>query len=290
MPAGDTTVLDADWPNRSVSAFVQAGGLRWHVQRMGQGEPLLLVHGTGASVHSWRALMPLLSQSYSVLAVDLPGHGFTSAPAPAAHSLDGMAAALARLLLAMEVQPKIVVGHSAGAAILAQGCLDGTLRPRAFISLCGALLPLEGLRDPLSAQFARGMVGLPFVPQMLAWRAGDPTMFAALMRATGSQLDTAGIEYYRRLALRATHVSAALDMMAQWDLCELERELPRLATPLLLVSAEDDPIVPLSHARSVQALVKRARLRTLAGLGHLAHEEQPGQVAALIEEFAARPR
>ncbi len=290
MTAADTTGLDADWPNRGVSAFVDAGGLRWHVQRMGQGEPLLLVHGTGASVHSWRALMPLLSHSFAVLAVDLPGHGFTSAPEPAAHSLDGMAAALAQLLRAVAVQPRILVGHSAGAAILARACLDGTLRPRAFVSLCGALLPLDGLRDPVFAQFARGLVGLPFVPQMMAWRAGDPATFGALMRGTGSRLDAAGIEYYRRLALRAHHVSATLDMMAQWDVRELERDLPRLATRLLLVSAEDDPIVPVSHARAVQALVKRARLHTLAGLGHLAHEEQPGQIAALIEDFAARPR
>lgn len=72
-----------DWPNREHSRFVEAAGLRWHVQQMGRGPVLLLLHGTGASTHSWRALMPLLAAEFTVVAPDLPGHGFTSAP-PAA--------------------------------------------------------------------------------------------------------------------------------------------------------------------------------------------------------------
>ena len=60
------------WPHREASHFVAAGAARWHVQRMGSGPPLLLLHGTGASVHSWRGLMPLLAQSHDVIACDLP--------------------------------------------------------------------------------------------------------------------------------------------------------------------------------------------------------------------------
>jgi len=70
-----------DWPNRSASRFVSAAGLRWHVQQFGTGPVALLVHGTGASTHSWRGLAPILAESFSVVAPDLPGHGFTEAPA-----------------------------------------------------------------------------------------------------------------------------------------------------------------------------------------------------------------
>ena len=55
----------ADWPNRDASIFVEAAGIRWHVQRMGEGPPLLLIHGTGAATHSWRGLLPLLAQHFS---------------------------------------------------------------------------------------------------------------------------------------------------------------------------------------------------------------------------------
>ena len=67
----------ADWPNRQYSRFVEAAGMRWHVQVMGQGPALLLLHGTGAATHSWRDVMPKLAGHYTVVAIDLPGHAFT---------------------------------------------------------------------------------------------------------------------------------------------------------------------------------------------------------------------
>ena len=58
----------ADWPNRASSRMVRAGGLTWHVQVAGSGPVLLLVHGTGASTHSWRDLLPLLATGHTVVA------------------------------------------------------------------------------------------------------------------------------------------------------------------------------------------------------------------------------
>jgi len=107
-----------DWPNRQASRFVQAVGLRWHVQVMGAGPVLLLLHGTGASTHSWRDLAPLLAKSFTVIAADLPGHGFTSTPPAHRLSLPGMAQSVAELLRVLDLRPTLVAGHSAGAAIL----------------------------------------------------------------------------------------------------------------------------------------------------------------------------
>ncbi|HSN71821.1 MAG TPA: alpha/beta fold hydrolase, partial [Steroidobacteraceae bacterium] len=128
-----------DWPNRSASRFVSAGGVRWHVQQAGQGPQMLLIHGTGASTHSWRGLLPLLAEHFAVLAPDLPGHAFTG-PMPDGHfSLDGMARALAALMARLDFAPAIAVGHSAGAAIVARLALDGAIHPRAIVSLNGAI-------------------------------------------------------------------------------------------------------------------------------------------------------
>lgn len=77
----DWNVEGRDWPNRGSSRFVEAGGLRWHVQVMGEGPALLLLHGTGAATHSWRDIAPLLAKTHTVVAMDLPGHGFTAMPA-----------------------------------------------------------------------------------------------------------------------------------------------------------------------------------------------------------------
>ncbi len=80
-----------DWPNREASRFVAAGGIEWHAQIMGAGPWMLLVHGTGASTHSFRDLAPALARDFRVLALDLPGHGFTGTPANGLMSLPGFA-------------------------------------------------------------------------------------------------------------------------------------------------------------------------------------------------------
>ena len=134
------------WPLAAWSRFVKAGRLRWHVQvSPGDGPVALLVHGTGASTHSWRGLAPLLARRYRVVAMDLPGHGFTPALPAGAASLPGVAAELAALLRALGVQPTLAIGHSAGAAILARMAIDETLQPRALVSLNGALAAVARL-------------------------------------------------------------------------------------------------------------------------------------------------
>jgi magnesium chelatase accessory protein len=149
LRAPDWETDGLDWPNREASRFVEAGGLRWHVQVKGRGPVLLLLHGTGASTHSFRDLLPLLARDFQVVAPDLPGHGFTARPAdPAGLSLPGMSAGIAALLGALALPPQIAVGHSAGAALLCQMQLTGQLRSKALVSLNGALLPLPGLRHP----------------------------------------------------------------------------------------------------------------------------------------------
>lgn len=271
-----------DWPNRSASRFLRAGGLRWHVQVMGQGPALLLLHGTGASTHSWRGLAPLLAARFTVIAPDLPGHGFTQMPAFHRLSLPGMAAAVRALLDALGAEPAVAAGHSAGAAILVRMCLDGLIRPRLIVGLNAALLALGGAPGQLFAPLARLLAALPMVPRLFAWRAGERGVVEKLIRDTGSHLDPAGIELYRRLATSPTHVEAALGMMANWDLETLRRELPRLATPLLLVTGSNDRTVPPGGARTVAALVPGTRLVAMPGLGHLAHEERPEESARLL--------
>lgn len=276
-----------DWPNRDASRFVETGGLRWHVQRLGRGDPMLLIHGTGASTHSWRDLAPLLARRFEVIAPDLPGHGFTASPDPEHLSLPGMAAALTHLLDALALRPRWAVGHSAGAAVLARLCLDGAITPRLLVSLNGALLPLGGLRHPVFAPVARLLVSNPLTPRLFAWQASHPVFFARMLEQTGSHLDARGIDLYRRLASRPAHIGAALDMMARWDVRPLERELPRLQVPLVLVSGGRDRMIPPSHAEGVHRLVPSARLVILPDVGHLAHEEQPERVAALIGSLCA---
>jgi magnesium chelatase accessory protein len=271
-----------DWPNRHASRFVQAGGLRWHVQVAGEGPAVLLLHGTGAATHSWAGLLPLLARRVRVVAPDLPGHGFTALPQAAGLTLPGMARAVAALLTALEVRPALVVGHSAGAAILLRMALDRQVAPAGVVSLNGALLPWDGVAGQIFAPLARLLVSIPAVPWLLSWRAADRAVVERLLRGTGSALDAVQTELYARLFRAPRHVGAALGMMAGWDLHTLARMLPRLTTPLLLVAGQEDRTIPPEQSKRVQAMVPGARRVVLPGLGHLAHEERPAAVAPLI--------
>lgn len=288
----------ADWPHREHSQHVMAAGLLWHVQRWACESAdhhnaavptVVLIHGTGSATHSWRDLAPLLARHAHVVAFDLPGHGFTATPAPHRHaalfSLRGMAAALAELLGVLQVVPTLLVGHSAGAALAVQLCLDGHSHPAAVIGLNAALLPMGGLAGPLFAPAARLLAASPSVPRWFAQSAHQPRVLRRLIDGTGSTLDETGLALYGRLVRNPVHAAGALSMMAHWDLYTLARALPRLSVPLQLVVGERDLTVrPEQAERVCERLAAAARrpVVRLPGLGHLAHEEDPARVAEIV--------
>lgn len=276
----------ADWPNREASVFVRSGGIRWHVQIMGDGPVVLLLHGSGAATHSWRGLATRLAEHFTVVAPDLPGHGFSQAPDASGYALPAMADAVGRLLATLRLRPEIVVGHSAGAAVACRMCLDGIVAPRRILSLNGALLPPDGFGGPLWNPLARALAWNPFASHLLALRGRDRAVVERLLRGTGSQLDEEGIRLYQRLMENAGHVSAVIRMMARWELEPLVRALPDLATPLTLVVGDRDRYIPASDATKVRSLVRDAEIVVLPGLGHLAHEERPEAVEKLVTGVA----
>lgn len=284
------------WPHRQHSRFVQAAGLRWHIQQFDSSQPAaataLLLHGTGASTHSWRSLVPLLTPHVKVLSLDLPGHAFTDTPAGGSSSqqmsLPGMAKAIGALLAALDSSPALLIGHSAGAALAVRMALDGLASPQHIVSINGALQPLGGLAGQVFSPVAKLMSALPFVPSLFAWQATQPSVLQKLISSTGSTLDAEGMALYGQLVSNPSHAAGALGMMANWDLPQLALDLPRLATPLSLIVGSQDHTVPPRQAERLVALwppsaaARQPQLVTLPGLGHLAHEERPDLVAAHI--------
>ncbi len=277
----------ADWPNREASFLLDAHGLRWHVQSMGEGPGLLLLHGTGAATHSWRGLAPRLARRFRVVAPDLPGHGFTSARGAASQSLQGMARAVAALLEKIGFAPQVVVGHSAGVAVLMQLCLDAAITPKLLVSLNGALEPFAGAGGHVFPALAKLVFLNPLTPRFFAWTA-KPDTVKRLLDGTGSRIDAAGVDLYRRLLRNPAHVEGALAMMANWDLGPLRREFSRLETPVTLVAAANDLTIPPATAVRAEARLRNAEVLEINGLGHLAHEEAPDLFADLIAELASR--
>lgn len=270
------------WPNRETSRFVKADGMRWHVQVAGSGPVLLLLHGTGASTHSWRDLAPLLAEHFTVVALDLPGHGFTSTPPSSRMSLPGMAKSVNALLAELDVNPVAAAGHSAGAAILAHMSLRNLLTAQTIISLNGAFMPLRGVPGSIFSPIAKVLSRSSLVPWLFAWRASDRKVVEKLIVDTGSTIDREGLDFYVQLARSTGHVAAALSMMANWNLSDLPHALPALRADLILIAGANDKTISPEESRKVHRLVEGSELIILPALGHLAHEEEPAMVADLI--------
>ena len=286
-----------NWPLRHLSSFVETPRLRWHVQLAQhpneEASSILLLHGTGASTHSWRALLPLLSDNFTVLAIDLPGHGFTSMPQDSElgtlFSMPGMAASVAELLMQMQFKPNLVVGHSAGAAVACMLALNAHIQPQGLVSVNGALLPLDGVAGQFFSPLAKMLTKAPWVPELFAWQAARPNVLNKLLEGTGSALDAEGVMLYKTLISNPSHAQAALYMMAHWDLHTFWERLPHLKEPLSLIVGSQDSIVPPSVAYRVAEVLPNMRTQdviSLPNLGHLAHEEQAHWVANVIRPLA----
>jgi magnesium chelatase accessory protein len=278
-----------NWPHRDASRFVRAGRIEWHVQEMGAGPVALLIHGTGAATHSWRGVMPLLAGRFRVVAVDLPGHGFTRGRPAGGMSIEAIRDALTEMMAAMNLAPALLVGHSAGTALAIALAAERAVRPHAIAGVGAAILPFPGLAARLFPTLAKLLFANPFAPHLFAQMARAPgEVERFLKRSTGSTIDAEGMAAYATLFADAGHCGGAIAMMASWDLEALAAMLARIDAPLLLLHGERDAAIPVASMRGAVERMARADLVALPGLGHLAHEERPDLVAGHIAAFADR--
>jgi magnesium chelatase accessory protein len=277
------------WPHAELSRFVQASGVRWHVQQAGQQGPrVLLIHGTGASGHTWRDLLRPLAEHAQVWVVDLPGHGFSSLASGQGMSMQGMATSLHALMQSLEVPVDVFIAHSAGAAIAAQMVIAQQLTPQALIGINPAWLPLPGLAGLLFPPAAKLLALTPFVPQWFAKQASGPGMLEKLLDGTGSVLDQAGKALYAELVADPEHAQGALKMMAAWDLSQGAHTLRQLRCPVHMLVGERDRAVPPAQAQQALGLLADGHLESWPGFGHLVHEEAPTQCVQFLVKTMAQ--
>jgi magnesium chelatase accessory protein len=247
-----------------------------------------MLHGLGASTHSWRGLAPLLAQHYRVVMVDLPGHAFTSTPTAQSAGLQAMAQALHDLLDQLNWWPQVVVGHSAGATLAARMVLNHPERPSpSLVAFNPAWLPLAGMAHwlfPLSAK----LISLnPLSAWMFAKTMQQDKLVFKILNSTGSAVRPAEAFFYKALMQSPSHVQGVLQMMLHHDLGALPQQLAELKNQVLILAAENDQAVPHDHAVTAQQRIPGATLLSLQGLGHLAHEENPALCALEVLKWLA---
>jgi magnesium chelatase accessory protein len=274
--------LPDDWPFKAQSRLVTTGRHRfWLIDTGPPDAPaLLLLHGTGASGHSFHRTIPGLAATYRVIVPDLAGHGCSATGFDRRLGLDAMAQDLWTLLDTLKIQPQAIIGHSAGAAI---GLRMAELRPiPQVIGLNAALGEFDGAAGILFPILAKGLATLPFAASAITAFFGRPGTVERILTGTGSPLDAQGRALYLRLVRDPGHVTGALGMMADWRLQGLLARLPQTKTQVTLIASEGDKAVPAQVSIDAAKRIPGAALHLVPKLGHLAHEETKDGLSALI--------
>lgn len=254
----------------------------WVIDTGGPGPVILLLHGLGASSHSFARMIHALAARFRVIVPDLPGQGCSRSLSSARSGPVAMAEDVARLCATLGVEPAVVVGHSAGAVValqLAQGWPEARV-----VGINAALGEFDGAAGVLFPVLAKGLAALPFAATGFARLWGRASTVDRLLDGTGSRIDAAGRAQYLRLVQDPAHVQGALAMMAQWDLRPVLARLPDLHNPVLLIGASGDRAVPCTLSRDWAALMPKARYLELPG-GHLVHEEAADGLASTITDW-----
>ena len=282
-------LIPRDWPLVEYSRRIRCRPHDWHVQVIGEGPDLLLLHGAGASGHSFRDLA-LALPGYRLLIPDLPGHGFTRMGGLNRYGLDACADDLTALCADQDWQPMGIIGHSAGAAVALRLAEILPRPPRAVVGLNAALGPFDGFAGWLFPKLARAMSASPFVAAVVTRLTAKRKQVESLLSGTGSRLSPEGVTLYQRLVADPRHVEGTLAMMAAWQLEPLLERLPQLMVPTLLIASDGDLAVPARISQAAAENLGRGEYHLIRGYGHLLHEEAPQATADAIIAFLERHR
>ena len=277
----------AFWPGADDSQFVDVPGGPLHVRISGTGEDLLLLHGAGASGHSFDGVAQTLQRHYRLIIPDLPGQGFSSLLAPEKVGLPEFANYLISLMEKLDASPRWIIGHSAGAALATQLALQTIAPPKGILCINGAFNPFGSIAAPIFSKAARVLARNQWLPKLLAspalrWR-GTP----AMLSDTGSSVDPLMSQCYETLLSNPDHIAGTLRMMAGWDLPPLLTRLSQLQMPVWLIGTEGDKTIPPERSLSVAKRLQHGRCFRLPALGHLAHEEDPEAIVKIFHEMTA---
>ncbi len=260
---------------------VESRGVRIVFDDRGAGRAVVLAHSFLASGAMWAPVVPVLSEGFRVVNVDLRGHG-RSGPADAPFTLYDMVADVVAVLDGLAIGRAVWAGLSIGGMIAMRAALVAPERVSGLILLdtdAGAEKPGVALRYRLMALGAR-LVGLrPFLPSIM------PLMFGRTTRRTRPDLVA---EWRRRIT--AAHVPSmlrTLGALVRRD--DLGGRLGAVTAPTLVLVGAEDAALPPSRSRRIAAAIPGARLEEIPLAGHLAALEQPAAVSAAMLRFLAEP-
>lgn len=271
------------------SRFIDLNGFDLHYKEWGQGErTLVLLHGFGASVFCWQDISQSLAAIARVIAYDRPGFGLTQRPlswqGTNPYSMKGQVELLSSLLEQLGVEQAVLIGHSEGAAVALQFALEHPGRVEGLILAAPALSGgISRWRKFFSNLPQVRHLG-PLLVRRIADRGREQVREAWYNHST---LTEQVMEGYT-LPLQAEDWDRGLwEYFRASSQFSLEDDLAKLELPTMIISGEDDKIMPLALSVQATCAVPGAVIAIIPQCGHLPQQEYPDLFVRAVEDFLA---
>ena len=233
----------------------------------GSGKILLFLHGWQGNLQSFDTLVPLLTTSYRVIRVDLPGFG-KSETQKEVWDLDTYVAFLNNFIEKLNLEIYALVGHSFGGRIAIKGEARKILHARKIVLVASAgVAQRKNFRNFFFKVVAKIGKCVTYIPPLLFWREG---LRRKMYTFIGSDYMNAGV-------LKKTF----LKIIAE----DLTENAKSITVPTLLVWGETDKETPLSDGLRLSKMIANSSFKTLKDCGHFVYKEKPKEVAELIQKF-----
>ncbi len=280
-PDKDRSGLEARYA-QAPSEFVRVAGLRVHVRDSGpkMAQTIVLLHGFGASLHTWDAWAQALESKHRVIRFDLPGAALTGADPSGDYSDARGVRILSTLLDELDVAQAVVVGHSMGGRLAWRFAAEQPHRVNQLV-----LIAPDGFASPGFEYGKAPDVGpmaklMQHVLPKLVLRRGLASAYA-----DPSKLDEDTVTRYHDLLLAPQVRSALIARMQQMKLQDPTPWLARISAPTLLLWGDKDALIPVANAQDYLRAMPTAQFVQFSGVGHLPHEEAPAETLPALVGF-----
>jgi len=265
----------------SDSQFMEVEGMDVHYRRTGSGPALLLLHGTGASLHTWEGWTHVLADSFTVISLDLPAFGLTGPHPDRDYSITAYVDFLEAFAKKLPLDSFYLAGNSLGGLIAWSYTTAHPERVEKLILVDPSGMPNE-TETPLGIKLAE----TPVVGQILRYITPKP-LFAESLREVYGDPEAVSedvIDRYFQLFRRPGNRQAFIDR-ARTDHRVPTKSMANISVPTLILWGERDNWIPVEHAQLFQGLIPDSEVITYPDLGHVPMEEAPEVTAKDVQAF-----
>ncbi|HBX54641.1 alpha/beta fold hydrolase [Pseudomonas sp. UBA2684] len=270
------------------SQFVASQGMLVHLRDQGRRDdpaPLVFLHGTSASLHTWEAWAAALKGERRVISLDLPGFGLTGPFPDGDYRIEHYSRFLAALLEQLQVPRVTLAGNSFGGQLAWQFAVDYPQRVERLVLIDAAGYPRNATSVPIGFRLAQIPALAPLMANLL-----PRAMIAASVRSVYGEPDkvsAALIDRYYELILRAGNREALRQRFAQVPAGAGHARIAELQVPTLILWGGRDGLIPADNAERFKRDIAGSRLVLFDDLGHVPHEEDPARTVAVVRAFLA---